>query len=270
MWYNKCGQLGIASNKHIYEPILVSDLENKFIVDIKSSMFYSIAIFLDNNPKFMIIITNLARLYSLSQDIINLIISFTKMYIVFATTTRPGTGHLKDDKIVNKAGWNMVNSLIDKNIIKCDVCEFHSMFLEDNGVLWAYGYWKNGLLGLGLNFDEFMPLDHIQDSDLLKPTKIPYFIKNKIVIKDVKCGARHNIAFDKNTHVYSWGYNAYGQCGHGMDSKKSINAPKSIESLIRFVIYYIDCRCAHSYVNLYTTSVVVVMVGNSANIWYMI
>ena len=37
------------------------------------------------------------------------------------TTTRGGTGHLENDEIVNKTGWNMVNSFKDNNIIKCDI-----------------------------------------------------------------------------------------------------------------------------------------------------
>ena len=44
---------------------------------------------------------------------------------VFATTTNIGTGHLEDDEIVNKAGWNIVNSFKDKNIIKCAVGKYH-------------------------------------------------------------------------------------------------------------------------------------------------
>ena len=53
----------------------------------------------------------------------------------------------------------MVNSFEDKNIIKFDVGFHHSMFLEENGVLWSCGYWRNGQLGLGLNYDGFKRLD---------------------------------------------------------------------------------------------------------------
>ena len=87
-------------------------------------------------------------------------------------------------------------------------------------------------------------------SNLLKPTKIPYFIKEKIVIKDIKCGASFNIALDINGDVYSWGLNSSGQCGHGTDNdhKEAIYQPKLIESVKEFVIDCIDCGYAHSYV----------------------
>ena len=141
---NVKGQLGIKSIGDFYKPVLVSDLENKYIIDIKSSWDYSIAICSDNHPKFILIITNWSRLYSLSQDIINLIISFMQAIEVFATTTEPGTGHLKNDETINKKGWNMVDSFKDKNIVKCDVGAYHSMFLEDNGVLWTCGLSNTG------------------------------------------------------------------------------------------------------------------------------
>ena len=68
---------------------------------------------------------------------------------------------------------------------------------------------KDGRLGLGLNYDQFKRLDHMQNDYLLKPTKIPYFIKEKIIIKDIKCGDAHNIALDTKGDVYSWGDNAW-------------------------------------------------------------
>ena len=235
--FNKFGQLGIASRDDIYEPIIVPDLENKQIIDIKSANYYSIAICYDKNPKYMTIITNWSRLYLLPQDIIKLIILFIKTTKVFATTTQPGSGHLKDEQMVNNTGWNMVNSFKGKNIIKCGVGNGFSMFLEDNGVIWTCGDCGPGQLGLSL--DQF---------SVLKPIKIPYFLKEKIVITDIKCGSNHNIALDINGDVYSWGCNRYGQCGHGTDNGEGVYEPKLIESVKEFVIDYIDCGYIHSYI----------------------
>ena len=50
---------------------------------------------------------------------------------VFTATTNGGTVHLEDNEMINEEGWNMVNSVKDKNIIKCDVDTHHSMFLEE-------------------------------------------------------------------------------------------------------------------------------------------
>ena len=88
----------------------------------------------------------------------------------------------------------------------------------------------------------------MRGEELLKPTKIPYFIKEKIVIQDIKCGAAHNIALDINGCVYSWGANESGQCGLGLDDKEAVYEPKLIESVKEFVIDYIDCGYGHSYI----------------------
>ena len=47
----------------------------------------------------------------------------------------------------------------------------------------------------------------MQEYDLLKPTKILYFINEKIVLKDIKCGGGHDIVLDINGDVCSWGGN---------------------------------------------------------------
>ena len=237
---NREGNLGLVKvdSSPVVEPTLVPDLKN--IIDIQSSIAYNIAICTDNHTNFIVIITNWARIHSLPQEIINLIIKFMKTTHVFATTTNFGTGHLKDAETVKKKGWNIVDSFEDKNIIKCSVGFIHSMFLEDNGVLWTCGSHRKGQLGLGER--------EVECYKLFKPTKIPFFIKEKIVIKDVKCGHSHNIALDVNGKVYSWGDNRWCQCGQGTQSVQYINPPKLIESIKESVIDCIDCGADHSYV----------------------
>ena len=105
----------------------------------------------------------------------------------------------------------------------------------------ACGYCKHGRLGLGL-----IPDDWIDHDDILKPIKIPYCIKEKIIIKDIKCGDGHNISLDIDRRVYSWGLNQRGQCGQG--HVLPINEPKIIEYIQEFVIDCIDCGYKHSYV----------------------
>ena len=238
-------------NDSIYEPTLIPELKDKFIIDIKSSCYYSIAMCSHNDPTFITIITNWARLHSLPQDIINLIVLFMNATKVYATSNwLGGTGHLRNYKIGNKTYrcWNIVDSFKDKNIIKCAVGRYHSMFLEDNGVLWTCGFCKDGRLGLDLNDDNFTKMERMSKNYLFKPTKISFFIGKKIVIKDIKCGSAHNIALDTNGDVYSWGSNDDGQCGQGMDNKTFLSKPKLIESVKEFVIDCIGCGFSHSYV----------------------
>ncbi len=112
------------------------------------------------------------------------------------------------------------------------------MFLEENGNLWTCGESEYGRLGLG----------HYKDGALFEPTKIPFFVKENIVIKDVKCGYAHNLALDINGKVYSWGSNYYGQCGHNVVDEEPLMAPKLIESVKDYIVDVIDCGCSHSYI----------------------
>ena len=86
------------------------------------------------------------------------------------------------------------------------------------------------------------------DSIKLRLTVDSTTIKEKIVIKDIRCGEFHNVALDVNGKVYSWGDNERGQCGDGMNDVKIINPPKLIESFKQSVIDCIDCGQEHSYV----------------------
>lgn len=63
-------------------------------------------------------------------------------------------------------------------------------------------------------------------------------------IKDIAVGYNHNLALDSEGHVYSWGYNGYGQLGDDSTSTKEI--PTRIESLeeIEKVYCYKDVSMA--------------------------
>ncbi len=207
---NTGSQLGVKTkavsqfgDEDIYTPQLIDNLAN--IIDIKSCELYSIAICSDNNPNFMVIIANLSRLHSLPQDIMSMVVLYCKSSKVYATTKEGGTGHLQDIELKDEYGWNEVDAFKDVNIIKIAVGQYHSLFLEESGVLWTCGYYKYGRLGLGIKESEYQDLKHFNGGDLYQVTKIPLFVKEKIIINDIKCGGQHNLALDINGKVYSWG-----------------------------------------------------------------
>ena len=59
---------------------------------------------------------------------------------VYATNRIAGTGHAKDVKLENEYGWNKVSFFDDKYIVKIAVGYSHSLFLDDNGTVFASGY----------------------------------------------------------------------------------------------------------------------------------
>ena len=138
-----------------YTPKLIPNLNN--VIDAKSATdnkaHYHIVLCSINDTSISLIISNLYRNHSvtlLPQDIINLLIKYTKTSIVYATTANPGTGHPKDIGIKKKYGWNRVNFFDDKHIVKIAVGARHTLFLDDNGVIWACGHQTHGHMRLGL------------------------------------------------------------------------------------------------------------------------
>lgn len=77
----------------------------------------------------------------------------------------------------------------------------HTLFLTVKGTVWAWGNGGNGRLGLGDIYDR-------------TEACIVVGLANEVVIS-VQCGASHSLALTERGHVYSWGKNTQGQCGHG-------------------------------------------------------
>ena len=105
--------------------------------------------------------------------------------------------------------------------------------------MYVWGSNKDGELGLN---------DFIKKR--LKPTLNPFF-KNKKIIK-LKCGWSHNLALVgkwffiwficlENGEIYSWGYNEYGQLGHGDEENRNtptlISFFKGMHVMDVFVFY---------------------------------
>ena len=113
-------------------------------------------------------------------------------------------------KLSNKYGWNEIEALKDKNIIKMAVGRSDSLFLDNKGIIWRCG------------FKKAVPFEIIDSMN--------YFIQNKIKITDIQCGDNHFFAIDNNGKVYVWGFNAEWACGIGTDIE-DIEIPICIDTL---------------------------------------
>jgi alpha-tubulin suppressor-like RCC1 family protein len=76
--------------------------------------------------------------------------------------------------------------------------EHHNIILNENNELYVCGHNNFGQLGLGDNYNRnvYTKLEH-----------------NFGKIKNIYCGANHNIILNENNEVYVCGYNNYGQLG---------------------------------------------------------
>jgi alpha-tubulin suppressor-like RCC1 family protein len=97
-----------------------------------------------------------------------------------------------------------------RNIIEVSAAGSYSLCLDNQGHVWSFGHNKHGQLGLG---------DLI---DRNTPTMIPNL--NDII--QVSAGGSylgyHSLCVDKQGHVWSFGYNEYGQLGLGDKENRNI------------------------------------------------
>ena len=222
------------NNQH--QPVLISSLND--VIEIRSSIFYSIALCLSDNTKLITIIIHWSRLYLIPDDIISLLIMYCKYSKVYSTVYNRSHGH--GDKYKPEKdhllyfGWREIETLSDKNIIKIIAGQIHSLFLGADGVVYSCGNNTNGECGLGKDIKR-----------INIPTPIEYFIKNGIRIVDIFAGSFHNLVLDNKGRIYSFGYNRDGQCGNG--NTKSVLTPQMIEYLKEYVVVEIKCGYNMSY-----------------------
>ena len=232
---NDCHQLGAIkeTNEPIHIPIL------KYVIDIKSAGAYSTALCTTNNQEILLIIRSWSREYDIPEDVTNILFLFININKVYSTLTSrySGGGHDKDAEFEHEYGWNEIEIFKNKHIIQIALGFAHSLFLEENGTVWSYGYGnKRGETGLGIDVTEYTYI----------PKQIKYFIDNNIKIRDIKAGYRHNLAVDYEDRVYSWGDNECGQCGDG--TRENIMIPKQIDFFKEYKVDIIGCGLQNSYV----------------------
>ena len=91
-------------------------------------------------------------------------------------------------------------------------------FLFDNGELWHIGHNSQGQAGIGTT------------GNRNRPTRVQNLHDRKIIKVSCSKGSEtnsfHTIALDDEGDVWTWGYNAYGQCGQG--TSVNIYSPRRI------------------------------------------
>lgn len=91
----------------------------------------------------------------------------------------------------------------------------HSMAIDQNGLLFAWGWNKFGQVGCGNTIDQNIP-------------QLVSGLSHERVVQ-VACGWRHTVATTLRGNVYSWGRGTSGQLGHGEALDRC--TPKMIELL---------------------------------------
>lgn len=136
-----------------------------------------------------------------------------------------GDGHRTDR-------WNPTKALglegVNVDMVACGWR--HSAVVSTEGKVYTFGWSKYGQLG------------HGDFSDHLTATQVTG-LSDK-VITTVAGGWRHTMAADEEGNVYSWGWNKFGQLGHGDTEDR--NAPSLIQALVGQKVSTVACGWRHA------------------------
>ncbi|KAJ8544529.1 hypothetical protein ON010_g11738 [Phytophthora cinnamomi] len=97
---------------------------------------------------------------------------------------------------------------------------FHTLFLNDMGLVFAYGHALDGALGLGYEVSGYVA----------QPTLVDFFFDNLIVVQDIACGGdqlvgAHSAAVSQDGGLFSWGVGI----ALGKGTLRSASTPQRID-----------------------------------------
>ncbi|XP_068113476.1 probable E3 ubiquitin-protein ligase HERC4 isoform X2 [Hyperolius riggenbachi] len=140
-------------------------------------------------------------------------------------------GQLGHDKGRKKP--EQVGALDAQNIVAVACGEAHTLALNDKSQVFSWGLARNGQIGLPV-IEEYV--------------RIPRNIKglSEVQIVQVACGYHHSLALSKESEIFSWGENRYGQLGLSHDLKME-PTPRPLKSLSGIPFRQISAGGAHSF-----------------------
>ncbi len=159
----------------------------------------------------------------------NYVLALTKSGKCYSSG-RNSYGQLGNGTQIDENKPKLINALLNEIVVQISCGFWHSSVLTKCGDLFGFGRNDFGYIGCGNNTNQ------------LKPIKIYGFNNEKIV--SIACGAGHSLVLTDVGHVYSWGYNIYGQLGIGNITNQ--NTPQKILLNNNQIIKSICCGYAHS------------------------
>jgi alpha-tubulin suppressor-like RCC1 family protein len=200
--YNSKGQLGIGTEGNYKdEPFAVDStgvLEDKYLVQVASGTTHSMALDLSGH------------VYAWGENFY---------------------GQVGDETLVDRYIPVVASVISHKKIVQIATGGFHSMALDEDGVVWAWGRNNQGQLGVG--------------NTNVQETAIQVIEITNIVAID--CGHEFSLALDASGHVYGWGRNNTGQVGIGSTVTPQSTPVQCLGALIDKTITRITCGYRHSF-----------------------
>mgnify|MGYP000053598749 CR=1 FL=1 len=121
----------------------------------------------------------------------------------------------------DKAGNNKKSSIIEFKLSRrfkmVETGGFHTLAIDTEGNLWAWGQNPYGQLGDGTTVNRTNPVQ----------------IKSEIKFKEISVGRSHSVAIDIEGNLWTWGRNDYGQLGDGTTTNRT--SPVQIKAGTKFI-----------------------------------
>eukprot|EP00743_Colponemidia_sp_Colp-15_P009343 GILK01010213.1.p1 GENE.GILK01010213.1~~GILK01010213.1.p1 ORF type:complete len:1011 (+),score=198.68 GILK01010213.1:123-3155(+) len=125
-----------------------------------------------------------------------------------------------------------VELLADSSISQVALGRYHTLAVEDNGCVWAWGGGRYGKTG----FED--------QRTLVAPVRIDSFKKQVVKVAVSDC---HSLACTVEGEVYSWGSNAAGQLGYRTPPQTPFRGyPTRIDSLSESFVTHVAAGSSHS------------------------
>ena len=121
-------------------------------------------------------------------------------------------------------------STLDERVVSVSAGDAQSLALTADGAVWSWG--EGG----------FGPLGHGDRQTQLLPKKVEAFAGRRVVA--VSAGAAHSLALTADSAVWSWGYGAWGQLGHGDEQHQLL--PKKVEAFAGQRVVAVSAGGTHS------------------------
>jgi RCC1 and BTB domain-containing protein len=125
-----------------------------------------------------------------------------------------------------------VEFMVGRSIVRVAAGNEHTAVLTDTGEVFTCGYNDSGQCGIGT----VGRVNMLRRVDALEGKGVVNLVSSN--------GCEHLVAVTEDGQVYSCGYNARGQLGHG--SKQQVTVPRLVESLAQRRVLKVACSYYHT------------------------